>query len=384
MKTFSILVFTFSFILCSGQQYSKKWSDINYADDEMGYHLLDIYLPKITKQTYPVVIYIYGSGWFGNDLKGKAMNTLGSALLDAGYAVVTPNHRSSLDTVYPAQIHDIKATIRFVRANCGEYQLDTSFVGIMGSSSGGHMASIIGTTNNIWQYTIDSLTMGIEGNLGNYDNVSSEVDAVCDWFGGSDFLLNMDSSCGSSFDKSAASSLIGGPVQDNPIKCALANPITYVDPTDPPFLIIHGDADKEVSYCESEALFNALQLAGVKSEFILVPGGSHGEGLYTINNMSKMVDFFDDISGNYVINIDKIQNNRLTIFPNPTSSKINIKASSDNVIKQYELYDSSGKIISKENIESTQINVSYLDKGLYFIRLITENGNTFMANFVKK
>ena len=89
---------------------SQEWKDVNYAGDDQVYHTCDIYLPKVEKEAYPVVIHIYGSAWFNNNGKGMAdLGTIVKALLDAGYAVVCPNHRSSMDAKWPAQIHDIKA-----------------------------------------------------------------------------------------------------------------------------------------------------------------------------------------------------------------------------------------------------------------------------------
>ena len=141
MKLFAIFILSLVSASCFSQQYSKSWKDLNYTGDSFIYHRLDIYLPKVEKPVYPVVISIYGSAWFSNNLKGSDLSTMGKALLDAGFAVVFPNHRSSSDAKYPAQIHDIKAVIRFIRANAGAYQFDTSFIGITGFSSGGHLAS---------------------------------------------------------------------------------------------------------------------------------------------------------------------------------------------------------------------------------------------------
>ena len=119
---------------------SQKIADVDYAGDGQVYHKLDIYLPKVEKDTYPVVVHIYGSAWFSNNSKGMAdLGTIVNALLDAGYAVVTPNHRSSQDAKFPAQIHDIKGVIRFVKANAAKYKFDPTFVAVSGFSSGGHL-----------------------------------------------------------------------------------------------------------------------------------------------------------------------------------------------------------------------------------------------------
>ena len=301
MKKLYIMIFCFLFELVLlaqndtfGDIYSKSWKDVNYAGDSLAYHNLDIYLPKVDKPIYPVVISIYGSAWFGNDLKQSAFETLGPVTLDAGFAVVTPNHRSSMDGKFPAQIHDIKAVIRFIHANAETYQIDTSFVGITGYSSGGHLAALAGTCGHINQHTTGSETVDLEGDVGLYSTFSSSVDAVVDWFGPTNLLL-MDS-CGSTMEHDAAdspeSSLIGGPIQDNPFKCALANPITYVDSSDPPFLIFHGDADPLVPHCQSEMLFEALQKANVPSDFVLVPKAQHGPGLFIEQYFNRMTDFF--------------------------------------------------------------------------------------------
>ena len=117
------LLAVWSLVICFGQESDKRWLNVNYADDDKQYHLLDIYLPDIERPSYKAVIAIYGSAWFGNDLKQHAFNTYGKALLESGFAVIAINHRSSVDAVYPAQIQDVKAAIRFVkmgRASCRE------------------------------------------------------------------------------------------------------------------------------------------------------------------------------------------------------------------------------------------------------------------------
>lgn len=295
MKYFAFFVSALLSIQCFGQSYSKSWKDLNYAGDTLVAHKLDIYLPKELKKSYPVIISVYGSAWLSNNSKGSDLEILGKVLLDAGFAVVTPNHRSSKDAIFPAPMQDIKAAIRFVRANAAKYQFDTSFVGITGSSSGGNMAAMAGTSRNVRNYSLGLATVDIEGNVGPNTSYSSSVDAVVEWFGPTNMLV-MDSCGGTDFihndPKSPASMYIGGPIQDNKDKCSLASPITYIDPNDPPFLIFHGDKDRVVPHCQSEILFAALQKAKVTSQFHLVPGGQHGPGTQVEPYLKMMVDFF--------------------------------------------------------------------------------------------
>ncbi|MBP6610207.1 MAG: alpha/beta hydrolase [Paludibacter sp.] len=297
MKKVALLLMAIISLNIFSQEYSQCWKDVSYASDSAVYHKLDIYLPKLEKKTYPVVVYIYGSAWFSNRSKGADLNTVGKALLDAGFAVVMPNHRSSMDAKFPAPVNDIKAAIRFLRANADKYKFDTGFIGVSGSSSGGNMAAMAGTSRNVKQQTLGTVAVDIEGNVGPYTQYSSSVDAVVDWFGPTNMLL-IDSCGGTDFihnvANSPASAYIGAPIQENKEKCLLASPITYVDPSDPPFLIFHGDKDRVVPHCQSELLFDALQKAGVKSQFYLVPNGQHGPGVHVDANLKLMTDFFLD------------------------------------------------------------------------------------------
>jgi acetyl esterase/lipase len=383
MMRFTILILHFLYINCFSQQYSKSWIGLNYAGDTMIYHRLDIYLPEIERPTYPAVISIYGSAWFSDNSKGSDLATLGKALLDAGFAVLTPNHRSSSDAKFPAQINDIKAVIRFARANAGSYQLDTSFIGITGSSSGGHLAALAGTSGFVKQYTVGSTTFDIEGSVGPYTAYSSAVDAVVDWFGPTDFLV-MDS-CASSLVHNASnspeSSLIGGPIQDNKDRCALANPITYVDANDPPFLILHGDADPLVPHCQSKMLFDALQKANVPSQFVLVPNGQHGPGLFVDKYFRMMTDFFTTESG--ITSVGTEERNTPTRFslsqnyPNPlnplTTITFTLPVKSFVTLK---VFDSLGRVVStlvsEEMLPGTYSrlwNAEGVPSGTYFYRL---------------
>lgn len=299
MKRLTIMILSFLWLHGYGQQYSKSWKDLNYAGDSFQYHRLDIYLPKTEKPVYPVVISIYGSAWLANNMKASDLGTFGKALLDAGYAVVTPNHRSSMDAKFPAQIHDIKAVVRFIRANAATYQLDTSFIGINGFSSGGHLSALAGTSGSVRQYAAGATTLDLEGHVGPDTAFSSSVHAVVDWSGPTDLLV-LDSCRSTPLNDGANSPeslLIGGSVQDNRDKATLANPITYIDANDPPFLILHGDADQTVPSCQSTLLFDALQTAAVPSQLVLIPNAQHGTNMFLSKYYEMMIEFLGTISG---------------------------------------------------------------------------------------
>ncbi len=293
------------------------FKDVNYAGDDMEAHRLDIYLPKTGKAPYKAIIAIYGSAWFSNNMKAMTYFSFGKPLLDAGFAVVCINHRSSGDEKFPAQIHDVKGAIRFIKANAEKYKIDESFIGITGFSSGGHLAAMAGVTGTMKtksfniaetvvlvdkdnttkfgeQTTTHGLKLDIEGNIGGNTEYSSAVDAVVDWFGPVD-MTRMSANCeGVNDGKSPEAALIGGAPADNPLMVSAISPLRYVaNRTDlPRFLVIHGDADNVVPYCQSKYFSEELQKVGALEEFITVPGGQHGPVTFNDDTFKKMTDFF--------------------------------------------------------------------------------------------
>ena len=248
---------------------TTQWTDINYANDNLEGHKLDIYLPDGGQTKYKVVVLIYGSAWFANNMKQMAFQAMGKPLLDGGFAVVSINHRSSGDAKFPAQINDVKAAVRFIRAHADEYRLDTSFIGITGFSSGGHLSSLAGTTNGVKIYKV----------------------AVVDWFGPID-MTRMENCATTKAADSPEAALIGGTPSEYMDVLALLNPMTYIDEGDPKFLVIHGDADQVVPCCQSIFFKDALNAKGRLEEFISVPQGQHGPITFNEQTFNKMTEFF--------------------------------------------------------------------------------------------
>jgi len=246
---------------------------------------LDIYLPENAARPYPVVVWIHGGGWESGDKNTAA--PFAELLLPHGFAVVGVGYRLSGDAIFPAQIHDCKAAIRWIRANAATYNFDPNRIGAWGASAGGHLASLLGTTGGL---------VGNEGMVGGNLSFSSRVQAVVDFFGPTDFTqMSKFSLTNALFDHDAADSpeslLIGGAIQQNRDKAAKASPLTYVSSDDPPFLILHGNQDNLVPYQQSELLRDALQRARVPVTFKIIPGAGHGFGGPDIDR--QLTEFFE-------------------------------------------------------------------------------------------
>lgn len=303
-KHLFLLLFSVPVLFASAQPASntsiesgKQWIDVDYVGDGMIGHKLDIHLPKNGTGPFPVIMCIYGSAFFSNSSKGNVFKEgIGQALLNAGFAVVSINHRSSRDAVFPAQIQDVKSAIRFIRANAGKYELKGEKIGITGWSSGGHLSSMAGTTSGLRIGENKGFKVDLVGSSPTFSSTSDAVQAVVDWFGPTDFL-RMDS-CGSTMNhndaKSPESSLVGGPIQENKDKTSLADPAFYAGSKTPPFLIFHGDKDPLVPFCESEYFFGVLKSKGVGARFVPVPGGGHGPGVMIDKYYAMMVEFFKE------------------------------------------------------------------------------------------
>lgn len=277
-------------------QVEKTWMDVDYVGDGIEGHKMDIHVPDDGKESHKVIVLIYGSAWFSNNAKASAFQSYGKQLLDGGFAVVSINHRASTEAKFPAQINDVKAAIRYVRGNAAKYGFDTSFVGITGFSSGGHLSSLAGTTNGVKTKKFGKVKIDIEGSLGAYTKESSRVDAVVDFFGPID-VSRMERCETYKDDKSPEAVLLGCSPSKNPELSKSLSPMSYIDKNDPKFLVIHGDADPVVPYCQSEFFAKALKDKGVLEDFIIVPNGNHGPVTFNDYTFQRMVNFFQKQAG---------------------------------------------------------------------------------------
>ncbi len=225
---------------------------------------LIIAYPESTQELRPAVVHFHGGGF----RKGEASAKTAEWLAQSGFVGISVNYRLSGEAIFPAAVHDCKAAVRWARAHTEQYGIDPERIGAFGGSAGGHLAAIVGTSGG------DAY---LEGD-GTYASFSSRVQAVSENYGPTDFLRMNDAPGRMDHDSptSPESAFIGGPIQENPEQVQRANPITYVDPSDPPILMIHGRNDMSVPYNQSELLYEALQQAGVTAKLVPVENAGHG------------------------------------------------------------------------------------------------------------
>jgi acetyl esterase/lipase len=226
---------------------------------------LDLYRPQKASSPLSVIFWIHGGGWSHGQ---KERHSPALSFLNDGYAVASVEYRLSSEALFPAQIEDCKAALRWLRANAAKYNLDADRIGAWGHSAGGHLSALLGTSGGVQE---------LEGG-GDNMSYSSRVQAVCDVSGPSDLLrLYHDASDASAGTRPQAvayiDALLGGPAEQNKTKAMAASPITYVSKDDPPFLIIHGKKDFSVPASQGELLAAALKAAGVETTLEITSQG---------------------------------------------------------------------------------------------------------------
>ena len=268
-----------------------SYKDLPYAAGSEA-QKLDLYIPTSGTGPYPVVIMVHGGGFmFGDKADGAGLTGV-DQLLAAGYSVASINYRLSAEAIYPAQIYDAKASVRFLRANAEKYNLDAEHIGAWGASAGGNLVSLLGTTCGVKE---------LEGDLGSADQ-SSCVQAVVDWFGPIDFLKMDEQFAGTSCaqNHNAASSpeskLLGAEIQTVPDLAATANPMNYIDASDAPFLIENGTADCNIPPIQNKNFADALSAAigADKVTYVSLEGAAHGGSQFeTGENLQLVISFLD-------------------------------------------------------------------------------------------
>jgi len=271
--------------------------DVVYGRGKETHLKLDIIRPKDTpEKPMPVLVWVHGGGWRGGS-KASGIRRL-IPFAQKGYFCATIDYRLSGEAVFPAQIEDCKCAIRYLRAHAGKYNLDPERIGVWGSSAGGHLAALLGTSGDVKE---------LEGK-GGWATLSSRVQAVCDWYGPSDLLAFADLSFGRTDGRreenatararrrgsDAPARLLGGPIHENRDRAVQASPVSYVTKDDPPFLIMHGTDDRTVPHSQSLVLKEALEKAGVPVKLVTLQGAGHGGPQFNAPETRRQVMAFFD------------------------------------------------------------------------------------------
>ena len=251
----------------------KEYKNISYKKTETRDLYLDVFLPE--EKNPPLIMWIHGGGW-------KELNrtwNLAMPMLEKGYAVATVDYRYCDEGQFPAQMLDLKDALLFLRAHAPEYGYDGTKIAVSGDSAGAHLCTLLGVSagNRDWESTD-----------GDYS-----VQAVIDMCGPTDLPLSFK---GRDEDlNNVIAQLLGTPVKSKAGlgRAAAASPLTYINGSEPPFLILHGSEDPVVSPEQSRLLRNALEKAGVPVMMYLIPGAVHAFGGRLVTDITgEFLDYF--------------------------------------------------------------------------------------------
>ena len=249
----------------------KVEKDIAYIEGGDESQKLDLYLPdKPANKPLPLIVHIHGGGWQA----GSKFPCPVSAMVLKGYAVASVEYRFSQKAIFPAQIQDCQAAIRWLRTHAKQYNLDSDHLGVVGGSAGGHLSALVGTSGGKKSFAP----------IGGNEEQSDRVQAVIDIYGPADFSTVVQQAADDKNVKNIFqfntpsdpySSLIGTKLDDKP-KADAVSPVHYVSKGNPPFLILHGTHDTLVPYAQSVQFEAALKDKGIPVWLQTLPGSGHG------------------------------------------------------------------------------------------------------------
>jgi acetyl esterase/lipase len=241
---------------------------------------LDVYVPA-NGDSPPLVVYVHGGAWrTGSKSGGVPMQ-----FVENGFAVASLDFRASTDAQFPAMVHDIKGAIRFLRDHAGDFGYNSEQFAISGSSSGAHLAALVGVTNGHKE---------LEGTIGGHVDTSSDVQAIISYFGASDLttILSQSTPRGLGVREPALELLLGSLPEENKDLAELASPVYHVDAADPPLLLFHGDRDFQMPINQSHQLDGAYEALGLDVHFDTVHGAAHGgAGFFDEDHLPVALEF---------------------------------------------------------------------------------------------
>jgi acetyl esterase/lipase len=266
-------------------QAAREHKDLIYATVDGKSLGLDLYLPAGVASPR-LLVWVHGGAWRAGTKAQVPMEFVRN-----GYATASLDFRQSTEARFPAQVHDIKAAIRFLRAKAREYGYRTDRIAISGASSGAHLAALVGVTNGHKE---------LEGTVGDYLKESSDVHAIVDYFGASNLttILAQSTPFGLGVRKPALDLLLGGQPEDVKMLAELASPVKHVDRGDPPLLLFHGDQDPQMPINQAHEMVGAYRKAGLDVAFDVVHGAAHGGNqFYAPEHLTRALAFLERTLG---------------------------------------------------------------------------------------
>jgi len=237
--------------------------DVEYA--RVGAHSLKLDLHRPRQPRMPLIVYVHGGAWRA----GSKADVPIAPLVQHGFAIASIDYRLSPQAIFPAQIHDINAAIRFLRAKAGQFNIAAEKIAIIGSSAGGHLAALAGVSNG---------HKDLAGSVGTHPNESSAVQVIVSYYGASNLhsILGQSTEPGLKVRVPALQLLLGGQPDEKTELARLASPVSHLDPNAPPILLIHGDADPQMPLQQSQEFITACAAAKVPAQLVTIKGGKHG------------------------------------------------------------------------------------------------------------
>jgi acetyl esterase/lipase len=244
-------------------QPARELKDITYATADGKPLRLDLYLPAGVR-TPPLVVWVHGGAWSAGN-----KDNYPPELVAKGFALASLDFRQTTEARFPANVHDIKAGIRFLRAKAAEYGYRADKIAIAGASSGAHLAALVGVTAG---------NKELEGALGDFGSQSSGVQAIVSYFGASNLnsILAQSTPFGLNVRRPALERLLGGLPENAKELATLASPVAHADASDPPLLLLHGDQDPQMPINQSHELHGAYRKLGLDVDFDVLHGAAHG------------------------------------------------------------------------------------------------------------
>ena len=267
------LLFLAASVLGLTQTYSQLY-DIVYSSGAGAPQKLDLYLPPVTANPKPGIVFVHGGGWTAGDKSDFA--SWGQYYASLGYVCISINYRLAPAYTWPAQIDDAQSSVRWMRKNAGALGLDANRIGAVGASAGGHLVLLLGSMN-----TLNSRERSLNG-------FSSKVQAVVDFCGPTDFSNPFE------WDPSIWALITGMVGSSSPQALAIASPMTYTSIGDAPTLIFHGDADTVVPVAQSRRLASRMQTMGVPVTYYEFQGEGHGFSGDVFEVWLNAMNFFID------------------------------------------------------------------------------------------